>query len=149
MTTRRFRRLFAAATVMTTALGVALVARELPGKELCQRLTAEEVGAVLGSPRQANPEDEQCSYVRAGVPDLRLRQSPSETREEFLDLVKVLKGTAQPGPGGSVISSVAADQANGKISAAWFLLNKTPVELEFDRGVEIAQARALVEAALR
>ena len=126
----------------TMALAIPIIARTLTGKELCQRLTGEEVGSVLGSPRTATTEDERCSYVRSGVPDLRLRNSPSDTREEVLELVKTLKGSTQDGPGGSVISAVAFDLANGKTSAAWFLLNKSPVELEFDRGLETEKARA-------
>jgi hypothetical protein len=143
------RNAWIATPALTMTLTIPLIARTLTGKELCQHLTGEEVGAVLGSPRTATAEDERCRYVRSGVPDLRLRNSPSDTREEFLDLVKTLKGSTQDGPGGSVISAVAFDLANGQTSAAWFLLNKTPVELEFDRGLEIEKARTLVEAALR
>ena len=142
-------RLYTAVVVCAAAFSVGTAARELTGKELCQRLTAEEVSKSVGAGRTAEAGDDRCTYVKAGSPAVRLVNSRSETREEFIELVKTLKGTVQDGPGGSVLSSVAADLKNGTVSAAWFVLDKTPVELEFDRGLEVDRARALVEAARR
>lgn len=142
-------RFVAAVMVCAFVLTVIVAAQELTGKELCGRLTAEEVSAAVGVGRTAQAGDDRCTYAKSGSPAIRLVNSTSDTREEFIELVKTLKGTVQDGPGGSVISSVAFDLQNGKTSAAWFILGKSPVELEFDRGLEIDKARALVEAARR
>ncbi len=45
------------------------------------------------------------------------------------------------------MSAVAFDKQTGKMSGVWFTLNGKPVELEFDGGLELDKARALVEAA--
>ena len=137
------------ALALSTAAAIARGTADLTGKELCQRLTADEVTAVVGARRTAEAGDERCTFVNPSSPAIRLINSPSDTREEFIELVQALKGTVQDGPGGSVLSSVAFDLKNGTISAAWFMLDKTPVELEFDRGIEREKARALVEAARR
>ena len=131
------------------ALGTLVGARELTGKELCQRLTAEEVSAVVGAGRSAQIGEDRCTYVKPSVPAIRLLNSNSDTREELIELVKTLKGTVQDGPGGSIIYAVAFDLKNGETSGAWFMLNKTAVEIEFDGGLSLAQARALIEAASR
>ena len=139
---------YAAAALLVASATVAAAA-ELTGRELCQRLTAEEVSAIVGAGRTAKEGEGRCTYSAPSRPDVRLVNSSSDTRAEFLELVRMLKGTTQDGPGGSVISAVAFDQQNGKTSAAWFMLGQSPVELEFDRGLEIEGARALVEAARR
>ena len=144
---RRLGLAVTALLVLTAIVG--LTARQLSGGVLCERLTAAEVGAVLGSPRSAEIGEDRCTYLAASTPAVRLLNSTSDTRQEFVDLIKTLKGTVQDGPNGSVIAAVAFDLQNGTTSGAWFILNKTPVELEFDRGIEVAKARALVEAALR
>ncbi|MEO7157625.1 MAG: hypothetical protein ABI039_08695 [Vicinamibacterales bacterium] len=136
----------AACVVASTAIAIAA---EITGRELCQRLTAEEVSAVLGAGRSAKEGDGRCTYSAASRPDVRLMNSTSDSRAEFVEMVSMLKGTIQDGPGGSVISAVAFDQQNGKTSAAWFMLGQAAVELEFDRGLEVEKARALVEAARR
>ena len=141
--------LVVAAAALCTAGAIATAAADLTGKELCKRLTADEVGAVMGARWTAEATEDRCTFVSASTPAIKLINSPSDTREEFVELVQALKGAVQEGPGGSVLSSVAFDLKNGTISAAWFMLDKTPVELEFDRGTEIAKARALVEAARR
>jgi len=147
--THTYRYFWTAIAACCVTLGVSAAARELTGKELCQRLTAEEVSAVLGAGRTAKADDDVCTYAKASVPAVRLVNSRSDSRAEFVELVKTLKGTVVDGPGGSVISAVAFDQKNGTYSAAWFMLDKTPVELEFDRGVELEKARALIDAARR
>ena len=138
-----------AAAALLCASSAVVVAAELSGRELCQRLTAEEVSTIVGAGRTAKEGDGRCTYSAPSRPDIRLMNSSSDTRAEFLELVKMLKGSTQDGPGGSVISAVALDQQNGKTSAAWFMLGQSAVELEFDRGLEIERARALVEAARR
>ena len=147
MTTER--TIACATAAFLFACTAALLAAELTGRELCQRLTAEEVSAIVGAGRTAKEGDGRCTYSAPSRPDVRLMNSTSDTRAEFLELVKMLKGSTADGPGGSVISAVAFDQQNGKTSGAWFMLGQTPVELEFDRGLEPDRARALVEAARR
>jgi len=143
------RTLHCAIAACVIACTTGAIAAELTGKELCQRLTADEVSAIVGAGRSAKAGEDRCTYSASGRPDIRLMNSNSDTRAEFVELVTMLKGSVQDGPGGSVISAVAFDKQNGKTSAAWFLLGKSAVELEFDRGLEVERARALVEAALR
>jgi hypothetical protein len=148
MTTHQ--RILSCATAAILGAGTAgLLAAELTGRQLCERLTAAEVSAIVGAGRTAKEGDGRCTYSAAGRPDVRLTNSTSETRAEFLELVKMLKGTTQDAPGGAVLSAVAFDQQNGKTSAAWFMLGASPVELEFDRGIEADRARALIDAARR
>src|SRR5690242_15963128 len=87
MTTRRngvrqplATRLLLAATVFA---GSAALAGEMPGAELCKRLTADEMTAVVGSARSAKAEELRCTYDHEGRPAIRHMNSTSATREDF------------------------------------------------------------------
>jgi hypothetical protein len=148
MTTQDRICCYVAAALLVTS-GAVAVAAELTGRELCQRLTADEVSAALGAGRTAKEGDGRCTYAAPSRPDVRLMNSSSDTRAEFVESIKGLKGTIQEGPGGSALSALGFDQKNGKISGAWFMIGQWPVELEFDRGLEVERARAVIEAARR
>jgi hypothetical protein len=135
-----------AAAVILAALPFADV-QELTGTQFCQRLTAEEVSTIVGAARTSKPDADRCTFFNAARPAIRFLNSNHETAAEFKDFVALLKGKVIDGPGGAIISAVAADLQNGKWSAAWFLVGKSPVEIEFDGGIELEKARAMIEAA--
>lgn len=131
------------------ALGalLSLAAAAAPdGKELCGRLSAAQLGTILGSPRTAEPTETQCKYTREGRPEIRLFLSRAPSREAFVKTIAGLGGKTQDGPGGAVFSLLGFDAKKGKISGLWTLSRKTPVELDFDAGLEPAQAKGIAEA---
>ena len=75
-----------AAAALLAASSAVMAAPELSGRELCQRLTAEEVSTIVGAGRTAKEGDGRCTYSASSRPDIRLMNSSSDTRAEFLEL---------------------------------------------------------------
>ena len=116
------------------------------GADLCGRLGAAQLGAILGSARTAEAGETLCKFTGTGRPEIRLFASKAGKREAFIKTITALGGKTQDGPGGAVFSSIGFDLKKKKVSGLWLLSRKLPVEMDFDDGLEPAQAAAIAEA---